>query len=135
MRLPNESLVKEFRRIQRCELCGHPGTGADGLEVHHEPTWGSAHQETRLTLARLHGSCHDPRHSGTTGKETEDKIVALICRREGCSAEDRQMVIDLIWRAPKGASLEWFLVQALEAKWPDSAFSLLERTLDEAGVK
>lgn len=132
MRIENAALVKEFRKIKRCQLCHNPGIPSDILVVHHEPTWGSAHQETRLTLARLHGSCHDPRHSGTTGKETEDKIVALICRREGCSAEDRQMVIDLIWRAPKGATGEWFFTQA--AGWPMSAYNLLDKALTEAGI-
>jgi hypothetical protein len=131
VRLPNAKLVRAFRRIHRCEM---PGCyRVDGLQVHHEPTWGSAHQEGRLTLCRICVWCHDRLHR----QGDDSPIIGLICRREGCSEDDRAAVVNLLKRAPfksqADARRPWFEWQASE--WPESALGLLAKTLTEAGIR
>lgn len=128
MKIKSPKTVKAIRKEAgpRCELCRQGWS----QHVHHEPTRGSHGLDCRITLIALCEECHTRRHNDGANR---DDIVRAICRREGCSAEDRQMVIDLIWRAPKGASREWFFGEASE--WHASAAVLLDKTLDEAGIK
>lgn len=125
MKIRNDTLVRQCRTKTRCEVCG----GNVGLQVHHEPTWGSASLEIRLTLIRLCLPCHNQRHNGAAFRKAQE-IIEAICRREKCDQFDREDVVMLLKRAPKEASTEWLMGEASE--WPESAVGLLLKTL--AGV-
>ena len=125
MKIINKQLVKEAKARSRCELCG----GRWALSVHHEPTRGAAMLETRLTLLLICCYCHAERHGGSKGHPTELRIIDAICRREGCSAFDRELVTLLLKRMPKEAGCEWLL--AASGEWPESAKVLLDRTWNE----
>ncbi len=128
MRIESPKLINEFAQVPRCEVCGHNYV----LHTHHEPTWGSAALETRLTLIRLCLDCHDARHSGDEGTAMRDRIVAAICRREKCSEEDREAVVMLLKRAPKDSERWWFLAES--RGWSDGSRELLQMTLTEAEI-
>jgi hypothetical protein len=141
MRLPNPALIKEFAArtvpdvpdcICRCEFPCR-------LVTHHEPTKGSAHLETRITLARIHWCFHEThRHGGMKGKAAADKIIEAICNREKCVWENRQEIIWLLKRAPfktqEDARREWFEAEVDRLCWRPEALALLRKTLTEAGV-
>lgn len=127
MKILNSSLLKEFAKKKNCELCFDKYV----LHTHHEPPWGSAGLETRLTLIRLCIDCHTHRHAGAAFR-TEQAIVAAICTREKCSEGDREAVVFLLKRSPKDSGREWFFAESL--LWATSAIALLDKTLTEAGL-
>ena len=110
MKIVNEPLLKLFRQKPHCEICGRRSDG--WLDPHHihAKGMGAGHRmDHRFNLLAVCRCCHNKIHMANLTIDgraaTKEDLLFIVAQREGVAQESIEMVLHLIQRLPKDASL------------------------------